>query len=66
MDLEFDQVLQAVKEQSLHEVFVRQAPRTLFVVNATVLKKKIINHSQYFIKSFIILNSSWNQSLTNF
>lgn len=36
VDLSFDQVLKAVKDQSLHEVFVRQPPRTLFVVNATV------------------------------
>ncbi len=38
VDLSFQQVLDAVKEQSLHEVFVRQAPRTLFIVNATVFK----------------------------
>jgi hypothetical protein len=36
VDLSFDQVLKAVKDQSLHKVFVRQPPRTLFVVNATV------------------------------
>ncbi|KAI9561505.1 hypothetical protein GHT06_012463 [Daphnia sinensis] len=35
VDLSFDQLLKAIKEQSLHEVFVRQAPRTLYIVNAT-------------------------------
>ena len=40
VDLTFHQVLEAVKQQSLHEVFVRQAPRTLFIVNATVFTIK--------------------------
>ncbi|XP_057377271.1 uncharacterized protein LOC130698608 [Daphnia carinata] len=34
-DLKFDQQLKAIKERSLHKLFVRQAPRTLYIVNAT-------------------------------
>lgn len=46
VDLSFDQLLKAIKEQSLHEVFVRQAPRTLFIVNATVCHFSIWLHDQ--------------------
>lgn len=32
----FQQVLDGIKDQTLHNVLVREAPTTLFIVNATV------------------------------
>lgn len=36
LEVSFDELLEALVEVSLHEVVIRQAPRTLFVVNTTV------------------------------